>query len=206
MKVNPSGMGREYFVDSPVFIDIVLVLSAIGFGSVAWLKWQQVPPSYIAAVLLAAAGVLCLLLITAQKRRTFLFDASAQTLTWTSRGFRENTSGTTAFKDVRITLDPSTGEGPTQYRIIVTTPNGSWPLCTGYDANQSRVQAQATRLRAMLGQSADGLLDDSVTQLKKAGNLISAATVLGHQRGIPTADAFKSIIDSQESKPDSRHS
>jgi len=203
MKVNPSGMGREYFVDSPVFIDIVLVLCAIGFASVAWLKWQQVPPSYVAASLLAAAAVLCLYCITAQKRRTFLFDASTRTLTWTSRGLRENAAGTTDFKDVRITLDPSTGEGQTQYRVMVSTPNGSWPLSNGYDANQSRVEAQATRLRAMLGQSADGLLDDSVAHLKQAGNLISAATVLGHQRGISTADAFKSIIDSRESTKDS---
>ena len=198
MKVNPSGLGREYFVDSPVFIDIVLVLCAIDFGSVAWLKLQQVPPSDVAALLLAAAAVLC---IAAQRRRTFLFDASTQTLTWTSRGLREKMSGTADFKEVRITLDPSTGEGQTQYRIIAGTPDGSWPLCTGYNANQTRVQVQATRLRALLGQSADGLLDDSVAQLTKIGNLISAATVLGHQRRISTADAFKNFVESQDSTP-----
>lgn len=203
MNVNPSGMGREYFVDSPVFIDIVLVLFAIGFGSVAWLKWQEVPPSYVAASALAAAAMLCLACIAWQKRRTFLFDASAQTLTWTSRGFRENAAGTTDFKDVGITLDPSTGEGQTQYRIVVSTPSGSWPLSNGYDADQTRVQAQAARLRALVGQTAEGLLDDSVAQLQKSGNLISAATVLGHQRGISTADAFKSIIESRESAKDS---
>jgi hypothetical protein len=153
--------------------------------------------------LLAAAAVLCIASIAAQKRRTFLFDASTQTLTWTSRGLREQAASTADFKDVRITLDPSTGEGPTSYRIVVSTPDRSWPLCTGYDANQSRVEAQATRLRALLGQPADGLLDDSVAQLKKSGNLISAATILGRQRGMSTADAFKSIVESQDHTRDS---
>jgi hypothetical protein len=203
MKVNPNGVGVENYVDSPVFIEIVLALAAITFGSIAWLELRKPHGSVLVSLALAASALLCIVGMLAQKRRTFLFDTSARTLTWASRGLRERAAGTADFKDVRITLEPSTDDGHTNYRIIVSTPDGSWPLTTSYDANQGRIQAQAARLRALLGQPAEGLLDDSVAQLTKDRKRIAAALLLGQQQGVSTTEAFKSIVESQKSKPDS---
>jgi len=54
------------------------------------------------------------------------------------------------------------------------------------------------QLRTLLGQTSDTLLDDSVAELKKQGNLISAATILGRQRGITTAQAFSTLVQPKE--------
>ena len=93
MKVNPNGVGVENYVDSPVFIEIVLALAAITFGSIAWLELRKPHGSVLVSLALAASALLCIVGMLAQKRRTFLFDASARTLTWASRGLRERAAG-----------------------------------------------------------------------------------------------------------------
>jgi hypothetical protein len=193
MNIEPSGLGVQRYVDSPIFIDIVLGLFGFALGFGAWLQYTVPDRNLLVVGGLAIGALLCLVSIFAQKRRTFTFDSTTRKLSWTSGGFRQHTGGTVDFNDVRITLDPSIGQTYTSYRVMINTPQGSWPLTTGYDANDKKVQAKATQLRTLMGQSSETLIDDSVTELKKQGNLISAATILGRQRGIATAQAFSDL-------------
>ncbi|HET9341314.1 MAG TPA: hypothetical protein VFO25_00115 [Candidatus Eremiobacteraceae bacterium] len=198
MEPSPSvGLGVQRYVDSPVFIDIVLALFGFALAFGAWSKYIEPDHNLIVVGGLIVGALLCLVSIFAQKRRTFAFDATARKLEWTSHGLRERTGGTVDFNDVRITLDPSIDESHKGYRIMINTPQGSWPLTTGYDANEKNVEAKATQLRSLLGQSSETLLDDSVAELKKQGNLLSAATIVGRQRGVPTAQAFGDLTQAQ---------
>jgi len=198
MNIEPSGLGVERYVDSPLFIDIVLGLIGIALGFGAWSQYIVPDHNLILVGGLIIGALLCLASIFAQKRRTFAFDTTSRTLTWTSSGFKEHTGGAVDFNDVRITLDPSVDQTHSGYRVMINTPQGSWPLTTGYDANDKKLQGKATQLRTLLGQSSDTLLDDSVAELKKQGNLISAATILGRQRGLTTAQAFSTLTQPKE--------
>ena len=198
MSINPNSLGVQRYVDSPMFIDIVLGLFAIGLGSGAWMTFQQRDHSLLGVAALGVGAVLCAVSIFAQKRRTFAFDTTSRTLTWTSHGLREHTGGTVDFGDVRITLDPSADQSHISYRVMINTPQGSWPLTTGYDANEKRVAEKATQLRTMLGQASDALMDDSIAQLTKQGNLISAAMLVGRQRGISIIQAYGDLMQSDK--------
>jgi len=191
MEPSPSaGLGVQRYVDSPVFIDIILLMFGFALGFGAWSKYIEPDHNLIVVGGLVLGALLCVVSTFAQKRRTFEFDTTSRKLEWTSSGLRERTGGTVDFNDVHITLDPSIDETHKGYRIMINTPQGSWPLATGYDSNDKKVEAKAVQLRAVLGQTSDTLLDDSVAELKKQGNLISAATILGRQRGVSTAQAF----------------
>lgn len=194
MSSNPNSLGVQRYVDSPMFIDIVLGLFAIALGSGAWMKYQEPGHNLLVVAVLGAGAMLCAISIFAQKRRTFAFDTTSRTLTWTSHGLREHTGGTVDFGDVSITLDPSADENHISYRVMINTPQGSWPLTTGYDANEKRVAEKAAQLRTMLGQTTDALVDDSIAQLTKQGNLISAAMLVGRQRGISTSQAYAGLM------------
>jgi hypothetical protein len=197
MKSDPAGIGVERYVDSPMFIDIVLGLFALALGYGAWLNFDEPDRNLLAVAGLAIAAVLCVLSIFAQKRRTFAFDRSTQALAWTSRGLRERTSGSVDFKDVDITLEPSPQERYATYRIMVNTPQGSWPLTTGYDSNITRVEAQGAKLRTLLGKSPDTLIDDSIKRLKQQNDLISAAKMVSRQHGISVVQAYGELVDEQ---------
>lgn len=199
MEPSPSaGLGVQRYVDSPVFIDIILAMFGFALGFGAWSKYIETDHNVIVVGGLVIGALLCLALIFAQKRRTFAFDTTSRKLEWTSHGVREHTGGTVDFNDVRITLDLSIDESHKGYRIMINTPQGSWPLTTGYDSNEKKVEAKATQLRALLGQSSETLLDDSVAELKKQGNTISAATILGRQRGMTTAQAFATLVQPKD--------
>ena len=198
MESSPSaGLGVQRYVDSPAFIDVVLLLFALAFGFGAWLKYTEPDGNLLVVVWFALGALLFVAATFAQKRRTFVFDSTARKLEWTSQGLRERTGGTVDFKDVCITLDPSIDQTHKGYRIMINTPQGSWPLTTGYDSNEKKVEANAVQLRNLLGQSSETLFDDSVAELKKQGNLISAATILGRQRGTSIVQAFGDITQTQ---------
>ena len=198
MSVNPNSLGVQQYVDSPMFIDIVLGLFAIALGSGAWMKYQEPGHNPLLVTVFGVGAVLCAAAIFAQKRRTFAFDTTSRTLTWTSHGLREHTGGTVDFGDISITLDPSVDERHISYRVMINTPQGSWPLTTGYDANEKRVAEKAAQLRTMLGQTSDALMDDSIAQLTKQGNLISAAMLIGRQRGISIIQAYGDLMHSDK--------
>ena len=200
MPNQPERPGAETYVDSPAFIDVLLGLFALAVGVGAWIKLQPPSPSVPMALALFAVAALCVVAMFAQRRRTFIFDPSTKTLAWTSRGLRERASGTVDFKDVRITLDPSSDGGHVSYRAIITTPQGSWPLTNGYEANAKRVEQTAAHLRSLLGQSPETLLDDSIAQLAGEKNLIAAATVLSQRSGMSTVEAYGQIVRSQKAE------
>lgn len=179
MESEAAGLGVQRYVDSPAFIDVVLGLFALALGWGAWIQYQTPDRSAIAVALLVAGAVLCILFILAQKRRTFAFDQASRTLAWTSRGLRERAGGTVAFKDVSISIEPSPTERYSTYRVVIDTPEGSWPLTTGYDANRARVEGVATRLRALVGQASDTLYADSIARLKARNDVISLAKMTG---------------------------
>jgi len=201
MEPAPSaGLGVQRYVDSPVFIDIVLVLfgAALAFGS--WLKYTDPDRNLLVVIALGVGALMCFTSPFYQKRRTFAFDTTTRKLAWTSSGLKEHASGTVDCDDVRITLDPSMDTNHLSYRVMITTPQGSWPLTTGYDASDKRVEAKATELRTLLGQTSVSLLDDSVDQLTRQGNVSAAAVIVGRQRGITTAQAFDDLMRADSQK------
>ena len=120
--LRPDRVGAETYVDSPIFLDIVLGVAAVGFGAAAWLKAAQPSPNILESAALLAVALLMVVAALRQKRGTFIFDPSVRTLTWTSRGVRESKKGSVPFADVRITLDASTDEGHVNYRVMINTP------------------------------------------------------------------------------------
>lgn len=200
MDPESAGVGVERYVDSPVFIDIILALFAFALGAGAFTKYQEPDRSWGVIVALGVGAVLCILSTFAQKRRTFAFDTMTRKLTWTSHGLRDRTGGTVDFKDVNITIEPSPTERYPTYRVMIGTPEGSWPLTTGYDSNQKRVEAKAVALRALIGQASDGLIDESIDRLQQSNNLIAAAKMISRQRGISEGQAFGEIVDAQKTK------
>lgn len=193
MDYNPNDKAQRRYVDSPVFADIAMSLFAVVLAIATWSSFQQASPQYVAGGIMGFFTVVLVFGVLTQKRRAFTFDKTTQTMSWTSRGLRENASGSVAFKDISITLDSMQDERATLYRVMIETPEGTWPLTNAYTSGLKRIEATANEIRTLLGQSSDSLIDDSVAQLEQQKNMISAATLAGQQTGAPAPEAFIKI-------------
>ena len=193
MDYNPNDKAQRRYVDSPVIADIAMSLFAVVLAIATWSCFTQASPQYVAGGIMAFFTVVLVFGVFTQKRRTFTFDKTTQTMSWTSRGLRENASGSVAFKDISITLDSMQDERATLYRVMIETPEGTWPLTNAYTSGLKRIEATANDIRTLLGQPTEPLIDDSVAQLKQQKNMISAATLAGQQTGESAPEAFIKI-------------
>ena len=154
MDYNPNDKNQERYVDSPVFVDIAMSLFAIMLGFGTYASIRQPSPNLFVVAIFGFFTVVCVVGVLSQKRRTFVFDKSSQTLTWTSRGLRENASGTAPFYDVTVSLDASTlNEGHESYRLMIATSEGTMPLTNSYDLRLEDAQKRVAHLREVLGKS-----------------------------------------------------
>ena len=151
MDFNPRDKNQERYVDSPLFADILMSLMTIALGIATWRSLYEAPPSYLVTAILGFFTLLCAFGVLTQKRRTFTFDASSKTMSWTSRGLRENASGSVGFSDISVTLDSMRDKNMTIYRLMIDTPQGTWPLTNSYDLPLERAEAQAAHFRELLG-------------------------------------------------------
>jgi hypothetical protein len=151
MDFNPNDKNQERYVDSPVFADILMGLMTVALGIATWASIHQTSPSYIAAAILGFFTILCALGLLTQKRRTFTFDKSSRTVTWTSRGLRENASGSVGFSDISISLDSMMDKNMRLYRLMIETPKVTLPLTNSYNLSLKQAEAQAAHFRELLG-------------------------------------------------------
>ncbi|HET9343307.1 MAG TPA: hypothetical protein VFO25_10380 [Candidatus Eremiobacteraceae bacterium] len=151
MDFNPNDKNQERYVDSPVFAEILMILMTVVLGIATWGSIHQTSPSYLAAGIFGFFTILCAIGVLTQKRRTFTFDKASQTMSWTSRGLRENASGSVGFSDVSIGLDSMMDKNMTFYRLMIATPKGTWPLTNSYDLPLKQAEAQAAHLRELVG-------------------------------------------------------
>ena len=151
MDFNPRDKNQERYVDSPVFAEILMSLMMVVLGISTWASFRQASPSYIAGAILGFFTLLCAFGVLTQKRRTFTFDKPSKTMSWTSRGLRENASGSVGFGDISITLDSMMDKNMTLYRLMIDTPKGTWPLTNSYNLPLKQAEAQAAHFRELLG-------------------------------------------------------
>ncbi|HEY7994149.1 MAG: hypothetical protein ACHQY2_00940 [Candidatus Eremiobacterales bacterium] len=151
MDFNPNDKNQERYVDSPVFADIMLSVMSVALGIATWASIHQASPSYIAAVILGFFTIACVLGLLTQKRRTFTFDKSSKTMSWTSRGLRENASGSVGFRDISISLDSMMDKNARLYRLMIETSKRTWPFTNSYSLPLKQAEAQAAHLRELLG-------------------------------------------------------
>ncbi len=161
MGYNPNDNAQRRFVDSPVLADIFMSLMGIALGIATWRSVVQPTPQYIAAALLGFFSLLCFFGVSSQRRRTFTFDTTAQTMSWTSRGLGENRSGTVPFKDISTWLDSMSNDKAVMYRVMIETPQDTWPLTNAYSAGLKQAEAVLSEIRALLGKPSDTLADVS---------------------------------------------
>jgi hypothetical protein len=154
MSYNPNDMEQRRFVDSPVVADFFMILMGVALGFATWRSITLASPQYIAAALLGFFSLLCFIGVLMQKRRTFTFDATSQTMSWTSRGLRENRSGTVAFKDISIWLDSMQDKQTVLYRVMIQTPDDTWPLTNAYNYPHKQAEAKLSEMRALLASRA----------------------------------------------------
>lgn len=189
--------GSVLYDDSPWFIEIVLFISAIGIGAMAWVSATQLPPHYFAAAVLGFFAIMCVVgMFTQQYHRSYLFNPRTSEMTWKIKGILRQSSGVVAFKDIGVTLDTSTSsDSAVTYRVMLTTPAGSMPLTRSYDGDRKGTEEQAASLRAMLGQTSASLQDDSVSQMARSGNKIGAISALRAQSPMSLEDAVQRVND-----------
>ena len=194
MDYNPNDKAQRRYVDSPVLADIFMTLFAAALGIATWGSITQASPQYVAAAVFGFFTLLLVFGVLSQRRRTFTFDKTSQMLSWTSKGLGENRSGTVAFKDISISLDSMRNNQAVMYRVMIETPQGTWPLTNAYSSGLQRAQARATEIRAILGQPTDTPADDRVAKLDQRGNPIAAATIFGQQTSESAPEASIKII------------
>jgi hypothetical protein len=179
MSYNPNDREQKRYVDSPVVADIFMSLMGVALGFATWASLTQASPQYLAAGIMGFFALLCVFGVLSQKRRTFTFDQTTQTMSWTSRGLRENTSGTVAFKDISTFLDSMQDKQTVLYRIMIQMPQQTLPLSNAYNWPLKQAEAKMLEIRTLLGQPTDTPIDDSAAQQQR--NLISIATTAGQQ-------------------------
>lgn len=180
MEFNPNDKAQRRYVDSPVLADILMSVMAVVLGIATWSCFTQASPQYVAGAVMGLFCLLCAFGVVSQKRRTFTFDKASQTMSWSSKALGENTSGAVAFKDVSIYLDSMRSNRTDSYRVMIETPQGTWPLTAAYRGGLQRAEARAAEIRTMLGQS-------SATP---QGTSSSDATIAGKQAGESAPQAF----------------
>jgi hypothetical protein len=177
MDYNPNDKAQRRFVDSPVLADVVLSIVTIGLGVLTWACFTQASPQYVAGGIFGLLALLCAFGVLSAKRRTFTFDNAAQTMTWTSRGLGENRSGTVAFKDISISLDSTWNRGTEAYRVMIETPQGTWPLTTAYRGGLQRAQARAGELRSLIGQPTDAAAASTPAEATQTGEAAAGVKI-----------------------------
>jgi hypothetical protein len=145
--------GSVLIVNSPVFIEAVLVLIAAGLFAATWFELQQHPPKYFPAIALGLGALLVLAGILAQQKRTYLFDPSLQRLKWTCRGLFKNSGGAMPFSDIsEVRLESlSDTDGGETYRASLVTPVGLLPLSNAYTGNKKKVAEFAASITQLIG-------------------------------------------------------
>jgi hypothetical protein len=151
MKRLPNG--SVLIVNSPVFIEVVLVLFAAALFAAAWFQLQQHPPKYFPAVALLIGALLLVAGMLAQQQRTYLFDPSLQRLKWTCRSLFKNSSGAMPFSDIsEVRLESmSDSDGGDTYRAALVTPAGLMPLSNSYTGNRKKVAEFAASVSQVIG-------------------------------------------------------
>jgi hypothetical protein len=157
MSYNPNDRAQRRYVDSPVVADFFMTLMGVALGIATWRSFTLASPQYIAAAVLGVFSLLCFFGVLMQKRRTFTFDTTSQTMSWTSRGLRENRSGTVAFKDISIWLDSMQDKQTVLYRVMIQTPDDTWPLTNAYNYPHTQAEAKLSEMRALLASHASGV-------------------------------------------------
>jgi hypothetical protein len=72
-------------------------------------------------------------------------------MSWTSRGLRENASGSVGFRDISISLDSMMDKNARLYRLMIETSKRTWPFTNSYSLPLKQAEAQAAHLRELLG-------------------------------------------------------
>jgi hypothetical protein len=193
MKRFPDG--SVLYDDSPWFLEIGLLVFAVGLAAASWRLLSEAHPAYLMAGLLSIFVVICIAGMLVQQHRTFLFDPSIATMHWSARGLFRQSSGEVAFKDIIVGVDAFNGDRAVTYRVMLTTPAGSMPLYQAYVGDRRRVEQQAADLRVLLGQSSGSLHDDSVAQMAQSGNKIGAVAMLRDQSHMTLEDAVRTVDD-----------
>ena len=157
MSYNPNDRAQRRYVDSPILADICMTLMGVALGIATWRSVSLASPQYLAAALLGFFSLLCFFGVLIQKRRTFTFDTTSQTLSWTTRGLRENRSGNVAFKDISIWLDSMRDDQTVLYRIMIQTPEDTLPLTNAYNWPLKQAEEKLSELRALLSGRASGV-------------------------------------------------
>jgi hypothetical protein len=193
MDYNPNDKAQQRYVDSPVFADVFMILFAAALGIATWSCFTQASPQYVAGGIFGFFTLLLVYGLVSQKRRTFTFDKASQMMSWTSRGLRENKSGAVAFKDISTYLDSMTNNRAVMYRVMIETPEGTWPLTNAYSSGIQFAEKRMSEIRAIIGQPLTSPTDDSVPQIKQGKNVISAATIAGQETGESAPEVFMRI-------------
>ena len=192
MDYNPNDKAQQQYVDSPVFADILMSLMGVGLALATWSCFTQASPQYAAGAICGFFAVLCFVGVLTQKRRTFTFDKTTQTLSWTSRGLRENQSSSAAFNDISIFLDSMQDKQTVLYRVMIQTPQQTLPLTNAYDLPLKQAEAKLSEIRTLLGRSTETPTDDSAAQQQR--NLIATATDAAQQTGDGKPHVFVKIF------------
>lgn len=179
MDYNPNDKAQQRYVDSPVVADVFMSLMGVALSIATWSAITQATPQYLAAGIMGFFALLCFFGVLTQKRRTFTFDKTTQTMTWTSRGLRENQSGTVPFKDISTFLDSMQDKQTVLYRIMIQMPQQTLPLSNAYNWPLKQAEARLLEIRTLLGQPTDTHVDDSAAQQQR--NLISTTTTAAQQ-------------------------
>lgn len=191
MKRLPNG-GVRYSNDV-WFERFSLLVFLGGFAGVAAIEFARRPPDFVLGTLSVIATIAAAYGLLTGQRRTFLFSPSTAIMTWISRGLFARDGGEVAFKDIAITLDaghsfcwfgrsgPLSWVGgwgsPIQYDIMLTTPTIRAYLWRSLQGDYASAIGEATELRALLGQNADPLVEDSIAQMLQDGNKLGAKSL-----------------------------
>jgi hypothetical protein len=145
--------GSVLIVNSPAFIEIVLMLVAVALCFGIWLELQHNPPKYFPAIALGLGALLLVAGVLAQQKRTYLFDPSLQRLKWTCSGLFKSSSGAMPFTDIsEVRLESMyDDDGGESYRATLVTPVGLMPLSNAYIGNKKQVADFAASITQLIG-------------------------------------------------------
>lgn len=134
-------------------------------------------------------SLMCFVAAGAAERSRFVFDLENRVLTWERRKLLRSPSGRVAFTDITdVVLETRGDTEGTTYRALIVTKTGTVPL-PGFDHDRVRQAELAETVLEALTLDPNRLFENSVAQLARSGDTVSAVTLAREHYGLGTTQA-----------------
>ena len=196
--------GLTIFEDRPIVLPAILAATSIMFAAGlashidGLLSGEKEAIGMAIGILFSAFGAVLLF-----RRDRFVFDTSAERVTWRKWSLARSSSGELDFSDILdVTIESISGaEGGGSYRVALRTKEGTVPLTEAYAGGTDRWRPTAARIRRILGQAGERPADADTDSLLDQGRKIDAIRQLRETEGLSLTQA-KAKVESIDSRVD----